>query len=165
MTASILLAFDPGKQGAVAARLATGRIEAAPLPYRGSADVFDANALLQRLDLWGVNAFAAAPVVCAVEYANSFGMGRQSAFVYGQGIGALITLADLQGWSLRRPRPVEWQKVLGVPGKSKDDPLPALDTVARRFPSVPLILPGCRKPHAGMVDALGILAWLQQQGF
>jgi hypothetical protein len=81
-------------------------------------------------------------------------MGRQSAFVFGQGVGALVALCELEGWPVIRVRPQAWQATIGATRKGgAADPL---GPVSRLFPTAVLVPPGCRKPHYGLVDALGI---------
>lgn len=154
-----VVGIDPGKTGGVAVLPLQGPpLLVRPLPYAGADDQPQVGALLAMV------ATLPGPGVevcgCAVELVNSFGMGRQSAFVFGQGVGALLAAAELARWPLRRVRPQEWQRFIGATKKGGEvDPL---GPVSRLFPGVDLLAtPRCRKPHMGMVDALGIAEWMR----
>lgn len=151
-----VLGLDPGKKGGAALIPADGGPGACaiPLPYPPADD----QPRTWELVAW-VHVVIGAGVVRAagLELVNSFGMGRQSAFVFGQGVGALASLCELEAWPLMRPRPVDWQRTVGATGNRKaDGKVDASGPVGRLFPGVPLVLPGCRKVHDGLVDALGI---------
>ena len=151
MTAPAVLGIDPGKEGAFAVLPLEGGepLLLGSLPYSKG----DAQPLVRALAalLRGVDARL---VLAGVELVNSFGMGRQSAFVFGQGVGALLAMCELEGWPTIRPRPQAWQATIGATGKGKAiDPL---GPVSRLFPTTNLVPRGCRVPHAGYIDALGI---------
>lgn len=152
MTEPAVLGIDPGKEGGLAVLPVAGGapLLVMPLPYAPDDDQPLTRTL--RAAVLGLGC----PIVLAgVELVNSFGMGRQSAFVFGQGVGALVALCELEGWPVMRPRPQSWQATIGATRKGGvADPL---GPVSRLFPTAELLAtPRCRKPHSGIVDALGI---------
>jgi hypothetical protein len=148
----VVIGIDPGKAGAFAVLpLHGGAPFLGVLPYAGKDAQPQCRALRAAVSL----AVGVAPIVLVgVEDVNSFGMGRQSAFVFGQGIGALLCLVELEGWPLVRVLPRAWQKTIGA--TRKGGPVDPLGPVSRLFPTTCLVPKGCRKPHMGYVDALGI---------
>jgi hypothetical protein len=87
------------------------------------------------------------------------GQGVSSTFKTGYGFGLWVGILAGLAVPYRTVHPRTWQKVscAGIPaGDSKTRTLLA---VQARFPGVDLLAtPRCRKPHEGIVDALGI-AW------
>lgn len=78
--------------------------------------------------------------------------GVTSMFTFGEGFGALKMAAVASGCKLVLVRPQEWKKsILNGTDKSKDA---AIRTCEFHFPEVSLVLPGCRKPHDGMAEAV-----------
>ena len=149
--ARLVLGFDPGKEGGLAVLTDAGAV-AHVMPLHYATD--DDQPLCRTLRA-AVRALGGEVVAAGVELVNSYGMGRQSAFVFGQGVGALIALCELEGWPVVRVRPQAWQSTIGAPRKGG---LSApLGPVSRLFPGVNLLAtPRSRKPHTGIVDALGI---------
>lgn len=147
----IVLGFDPGKEGGLAVLPVEGGapLLLLPLPYAPDDDQPLCRTI--RAHVGGL----CRPVLAAgVELVNSFGMGRQSAFVFGQGVGALIAMCELEGWPVIRVRPQAWQRTIGATRKGgAADPL---GPVSRLFPTADLVPGRRRKPHEGLVDALGI---------
>jgi hypothetical protein len=149
-----VVGIDPGKSGGVAIIPAAGvdptrRLPAAAvLPYPPEDDQPDTIALADLLR---------GPWVIArvgVEDVNSHGMGRQSAFVFGQGVGAILAVLAMLRLPVVRVRPQDWQRTIGATRKGgARDPL---GPVSRLFPGVDLRPGGARVPHMGIVDALGI---------
>jgi hypothetical protein len=151
VAARFVLGFDPGKEGGLAALTDRGAVALLlPLPYAPDDDQ-----PLARTMRAAVRALGGEVVAAGVELVNSFGMGRQSAFVFGQGVGALVALCELEGWPVIRVRPQSWQATIGATRKGgAADPL---GPVSRLFPTANLLAtPRSRKPHYGLVDALGI---------
>jgi hypothetical protein len=159
----VVIGIDPGKTGGVAilpVAWPEGEAEPAPvvfpLPYAPEDAQPAVSVLVDRV----TRAYAEHVVVVVlalVEDVNSFGMGRQSAFVFGQGVGAILAACELSKWPARRVRPVKWQSAIGATRKGGlVDPL---GPVSRMFPGVPLVVGRGRKPHMGIVDALGIAAY------
>jgi hypothetical protein len=150
MTARFVLGFDPGKSGGLAVLSELGAPALLlPLPYAPDDDQ-----PLVRTIRAAVRGLGGEVVAAGVELVNSYGMGRQSAFVFGQGTGALVALCELEGWPVIRVRPQSWQATIGA--TRKGGPADPLGPVSRLFPTAVLVRPGCRKPHDGIVDALGI---------
>lgn len=148
---AIVLGFDPGKRGGLAALPIAGGppVLLLPIPYAPDDDQPLARTLRA-----AVRALGRPVVLAGVELVTSFGMGRQSAFVFGQGVGALVALCELEGWPVIRPTPQSWQRTIGATRKGGTaDPL---GPVSRLFPTAEVVPRGCRKPHDGLVDALGI---------
>lgn len=152
MTDRLILGFDPGKEGGLAVLSTVGANPRLllPLPYAPDDDQ-----PLVRTIRAAVRELGGEVVAVGVERVNSFGMGRQSAFVFGQGVGALVALCELEGWPMIHVRPQAWQATIGATRKGgAADPL---GPVSRLFPTANLLAtPQSRKPHSGLVDALGI---------
>lgn len=159
----VVVGIDPGKTGGVAVLpvdWSGDEPEPAPvvfpLPYAPD-DSQPAVSVLVALLRAAFLGDAVVVVRVLVEDVTSFGMGRQSAFVFGQGVGAILAACELSGWPVQRVRPVKWQSAIGATRKGGlVDPL---GPVSRRFPGVPLLVGRGRKPHMGIVDALGIAAY------
>lgn len=160
MTPAAVIGIDPGKEGGVAL-VPLDRVSFAPwvlpIPYLRDDDQPDIPRLVSALYMGALEVDVA---VLALEDVNSFGMGRQSAFVFGQGIGALLAMAAVMRTPVVRVRPVVWQKPLGVRrGRAKK--ADASGPVSRLFPGVELFL-GASRPHSGVVDALGIAEYARR---
>ena len=159
----VVVGIDPGKTGGVAILPVSwpeGEAEPAPvvfpLPYAPDDAQPSVAVLVERVRA-AYPDNVVVPVLVLVEDVNSFGMGRQSAFVFGQGVGAILAACELSLWPVRRVRPVKWQSAIGATRKGGlVDPL---GPVSRMFPGVSLLVGRGRKPHMGMVDALGIAAY------
>lgn len=151
----VVVGIDPGKEGAVAIIPAAGVDPSgvlpvvAGLPYPPDDAQPDAARLaaILRSGVWTI-------ARAGVEDVNSHGMGRQSAFVFGQGVGAILATLQILGVPIVRVRPQEWQRTIGATRKGGlRDPL---GPVSRLFPRVDLFPGRTRKAHMGIVDALGI---------
>lgn len=153
----VAIGLDPGKSGGIAAvSLTPGLAIAAPLPYLRNDNQPDTARLLALLREWDVQ-----PVLVSIEFVTSFKMGRQSAFVFGQGVGACVAFFTTMGFPVIRPPPAKWMKAIGAGGKNGT--IGTEGPVRRLFPQVNLVAPGCRNIHDGMVDALGIAEFTRQQ--
>jgi crossover junction endodeoxyribonuclease RuvC len=141
-----LIALDPGLSGAIAI-LTNNTITAQPLPIAGKS--LDLAALTQIIR-------DAAPSLAVIEKVHSMpGQGVSSTFKFGQGYGALLGITAALGIPTELVTPQRWKgTVLAGTAKDKDA---AIAHCRRIFPDNQLIMPGCRKPHDGLADALCLL--------
>ena len=114
----MILAIDPGRTGALAALdSANGDlIDVYDLDAMYAGPVLSPPLLLTAIEdlLAGEKADA-----CVVEAVNSFGMGRTSAFNFGQTLGTCRSVPLCLGIPVVDITPAVWKKVMGL-GKDKD---------------------------------------------
>jgi crossover junction endodeoxyribonuclease RuvC len=141
-----IIALDPGLSGAIAT-WSNGTITAQPFPVCGK--VLDLAALAEIIR-------DARPSLAVIEkVASRPGQGVASTFKFGQGYGALLGITAALGIPTELVTPQRWKGAI-LTGTAKDKDA-AISYCRRAFPDVPLIMPGCRKPHDGIADALCIL--------
>jgi crossover junction endodeoxyribonuclease RuvC len=151
-----IIALDAGLSGAIAI-LTNNTITAQPLPIAGKT--LDLVALAQIIK-------ATNPSIAIIEKVASMpGQGVASTFKFGQGYGALLGITAALGIPTELVTPQRWKgSILAGSAKDKDA---AIAYCRRTFPNVQLVMPGCRKPHDGVADALcllqfGIRAFLRE---
>jgi crossover junction endodeoxyribonuclease RuvC len=105
----MICAVDPGKTGALAF-LSPSILTVVDMPVVGK-DV--SGALLG--ELFG----QFVPGHVYVEAVNSFGMGRQSAFKFGQGFGTILGAAAALAFPVTLVSPAKWKRAYGL-GRDKD---------------------------------------------
>lgn len=140
----ICIGIDPGLKGGVAI-LDEGELsDAWPLPV--IAGIVDAQTLHRRLaGLHGA--------IVTLEHAQAMPkQGVSSTFSYGVGFGLVRAALLIAGLRCELVRPTEWKRVV-LSGTAKDKDA-AVAWCRRAFPHTDLILPGCRKPHDGIADAI-----------
>ena len=144
----IYLGIDPGKKGAIAA-ISRGGVRVESLQFND--DQIDASWLMRWLGAAVPSGpDGREPCMILLESINSFGMGRQSAFVFGQGFGGLQAVIELAGYPMRLVRPQAWQAV-SMAGLPKDTE----EIQAKRlFPD--LDWPTSKDRREGWADALMI---------
>lgn len=92
--------------------------------------------------------------------------GASAMFRFGQGYGALQGIVmtyrqiNLNIPKIFYPTPQQWKRVI-LPGRTKGKQ-GAIDYCKTQFPHINLILPGCRKEHDGMADAICLLRYGQK---
>jgi len=97
----MICGIDPGKTGAIAFKYSDGRMYVEDMPVIGK----EVNAVeLSRL----FKEFT--PKHVFIEDINSFGMGRQSAFNFGQGLGVINGVLAGMTIPFTRIRPAMWKK-------------------------------------------------------
>lgn len=144
---AIYIGIDPGKQGAIA--LISGQnvtCYSMPLKADGSVDACELANCLR----------TSSSVFAMVEYINAFGMGRQSAFVFGQGYGSIIATLDLVGIGFELAAPQKWQG--GTCGSIRDKKKQKQHTLAwvqNKFPDVDG-WPSTKAAREGWGDAIAI---------
>ena len=147
------IGIDPGKTGAIA-RIDGPDVDVHAMPLNADGRV-DA-AALRSLLMEHKGTFT------CVEYVNSFRMGRQSAFVFGQGYGAILATLDVMALPYDLAKPQAWQKA--GPGKaSKGEQKDR--TVAwamRRWPA--LEWPTAKAKREAWADALGLAYYAKEIG-
>jgi crossover junction endodeoxyribonuclease RuvC len=141
-----MIALGPGLSGAIAI-LKNNTITAQPFPIAGKAlDLAALTGIIQEVD----------PSLAIIEkVASMSGQGVASTFKFGQGYGALLGIVAALKIPTELATPQRWKGVV-LAGTTKDKDT-AIAYCRRIFPDVPLIMPGCRKPHDGVADALCLL--------
>jgi crossover junction endodeoxyribonuclease RuvC len=140
----MIAGIDPGMKGAVGM-----------LYDDGTAYVYDMPTFAKE-----VNAAALAdlfreftPDHVYIEAVNSFGMGRQSAFNFGQGVGVIKAVLATLGIPYSLVSPSKWKTTFNL-SKDKDESRAA---ATRLFPS--LASQFVRKKDDGRAEALLIAKW------
>ena len=96
-----------------------------------------------------------APAVAVLEAVHAMPkQGVSSTFTFGEGYGAVKGILAALGVRLELVTPQAWKKLV-LAGTPKDKAA-AVEWARRAYPGLTLIRPGCRIPHDGMADALGI---------
>jgi crossover junction endodeoxyribonuclease RuvC len=143
-----IIAIDPGLSGAIAI-LYRGDVGARPLPIAGKTlDLVELATIIQQ----------ARPTLAIVEKVHAMpGQGVTSMFTFGTGYGAIQGILATLRIPYELVTPQAWKKaVLAGTAKDKDA---AIAYCRRAFPTIPLVLPRCRKAHDGIADALCLLEY------
>lgn len=145
----MIAAIDPGKTGAIAMLYTDGQLYIEDMPaldkeINGAAiaDIF--------------REFP--PDHVFIEAVNSFGMGRQSAFNFGQGVGVLKGVMATLAVPFTPVTPAKWKKHYGL-SRDKDA---ARATATRLFPANADLFK--RKKDDGRAEAALIALWGKEQG-
>lgn len=154
----MILAIDPGKQGAVALVDSQGvLVDVADMePLYANAVLSPALLRATILDLCcdlpdSVNA-------CVVEAVNSHGMGRQSAFNFGQSLGTCRSVPTCLGIWVVDVTPTSWKRAMHLPA-DKDV---ARARAAERWPDhAPKF---ARKKDDGRAEAALLALWWLEAG-
>ena len=139
-----ILGIDPGKTGGMALLNNDGElIDRMPFDGLGIADI--------------IKTMRGMPIKHAFieQVASRPGQGVVSVFTFGRGFGEILgALAALEiPHTLVRPQ--AWAKVMHAGTSGTDPKARSLVAIARLFPGVDLRpTPRCKKPHAGLVDAV-----------
>jgi len=146
------IGIDPGLRGGLAALDAVGTVVGLwPMPVAGGE--IHAAGLAERLR--SLRCFDTHQDIGRVTLERVGAMPKQgvsSTFTFGTGWGMVRGVCAALGIPVVLVPPTVWKKqvLVGLP-HDKDG---ALRYCANRWPLADLILPGCRKPHDGMADAL-----------
>lgn len=143
----IYIGIDPGKSGAIAA-IQSGEAIVWDCPLVGKNQDFGGMAKLLE-SATGEGAIAAIEQVC------SFGMGRQSAFIFGCNYGAWQALCLARDVPLHLVRPQVWKRAIGLPRQATKDDSRAI--AMRLFPQCRDRL--TRKKDDGRAEALLLAQW------
>lgn len=145
---SVVCGLDPGLQGGLAILGHPPCVVACPLPI--AAKGVDVVKLKQIMGVYLVD-------LVALEISPPFKQGRTSAWTSGRGLGRIEGAISALGIRLELVRPQDWKAVI-LKGTAKDKDA-AIAWAMRTYPTVELVLPGCRKAHDGMADALCIATY------
>jgi len=144
----MIAGIDPGKTGAVA------------MLYSDDLFIEDAPSLQKELNgaaIAGIfNEFR--PDIAVIEAVNSFGMGRQSAFNFGQGLGVYKGVLAALSIPYILVTPAKWKKHFGL-GRDKDESRAA---ATRLFPARADLF--TKKKDSDRAEAALIALWYQQAG-
>lgn len=157
-----VIGIDPGVTGGMAV-LINGEAWAAPMPVLASGPKGR-----NEVDVAAVVAFAVSeqdgnPVMVVLEHPQPNPVFGAQNFTFGEHYGFWRGLFAAYTLRVLTPRPQAWQKAMGITGKGKARKDEAIALCAKLFPSVKLVLPGCRKAHDGMADALLLAEWGRRQ--
>ncbi len=146
------LGIDPGLKGGVAALDHQGQVIGTwPMPVVsgeihavGLADLFRSLRCLDSHQDIGR--------VCLEKVSSMPKQGVASTFTFGTGWGMVRGVCAAMNVSVSLVPATVWKKrvLLGLP----HDKAGAVQFCASRWPTAELVLPGCRKPHDGIADAL-----------
>lgn len=137
----VVVGIDPGKSGGIAILRSDGVL----LSYRPMGEAYELAEYLSGLEI----------VRCYVEKCQAMpSQGVKSMFTYGVGYGKILGVLETVKISYDLIQPQKWQKRM-IPGTKKGGTKPAaLAKVRQLFPHEKFILPNCRVPHDGIVDAV-----------
>lgn len=161
----IVVGIDPGQEGAIVL-LETGEAPRAwRLPHEpspaGKGRIVDVAALRDLLPS------ASRVALVALEAPQSpRAAGRQigggAALAVGLGWGRLSALLDLAGYPWQAVPAATWHREIVGRGEG-DAKARAAAAIRRLLPALDLVSEGCRRPHAGIIDAAGIALWAEQR--
>jgi crossover junction endodeoxyribonuclease RuvC len=134
--------IDPGKNGGIV-WLNEDEVFGCPLPYDGSD--LDVKALKKAFTHETAKdvVFIETPMIRSAQ---------QGALVIGANYGRILAVLTLLDIPVRQVTPSAWTKKL-LPGHKGADKGPHIALCKQLFPSLELVMPGCRKPHDGIADA------------
>jgi crossover junction endodeoxyribonuclease RuvC len=137
------IGIDPGKNGGIVWLDEYEPPYGMPLPYDGSD--LDVRALKKAFTLETANdvVFIETPMIRSAQ---------QGALVIGANYGRILAVLTLLDIPVRQVTPAAWTKKL-LPGHKGADKGPHIALCKQLFPSLELVMPGCRKPHDGIADA------------
>jgi crossover junction endodeoxyribonuclease RuvC len=137
------IGIDPGKSGGIVWLDKWEPPYGMPLPYDG-ADL-DVKALKKAFTLETANdvVFIETPMIRSAQ---------QGALVIGANYGRILAVLTLLDIPVRQVTPAAWTKKM-LPGHKGADKGPHIALCKQLFPSLELVMPGCRKPHDGIADA------------
>jgi hypothetical protein len=145
-----IMGIDPGKTGGIVILDVNGTVLSL-LPMPMQAKEFDTETIYQLIQ--GLPEGS----IVLMERVNAFpGQGVSSVWAFSYGVGMIHGLVRASKVPLELVSPVTWQKA--TCGPTGGDKSRTAAWAARMFPSAKIVPKGCRKPHEGIVDALGI-AW------
>lgn len=138
-----IIGIDPGQKGGIAF-LTSGYSAVHKMPDTPQ----------QIIDL--LDSFERKDALMVVELSQPMpGQGVVSSFTYGRHFGGFEWYAYIRGMRYFEVRPTKWKKEMGL----NSDKINSIKLCQRLFPNIDLVLPGCRKPHDGMAEALLIAEW------
>ena len=144
----IIVGIDPGAKGGIAfIDSEIGVIDTFKMPLTdGEVDAYDFWKLLP--DEECVDVF--------IENVHSMpGQGVASSFQFGKSYGKIISAVEIPlPGCLQYVSPTTWQKA--GPGKTGGDKNITIEWVKKTYPEAQIIPKGCRVPHDGICDAIGI---------
>ena len=144
----MIAAIDPGKTGAIALLYPDGTLYVEDMPIFSKE--INGAAISQMFREFP-------PRHLYIEAVNSFGMGRQSAFMFGQGVGVIKGVLAAQQVPYSQVAPAKWKRELSL-SKDKDQ---ARAMATRLFPKSADKFK--RKKDDGRAEAVLIAHWAKQK--
>jgi len=137
------IGIDPGTKGGIVWIHSDGSVFGAPLPYDGSD--LDVRKMYEELRDNGPSdrLFIETPMIRSAQ---------QGALVIGANYGRILAVLTLLDIPVRQVTPATWTKKM-LPGHKGADKGPHIALCKQLFPSLELVMPGCRKAHDGIADA------------
>lgn len=151
----IYCGIDPGKRGAIVVLDQKGLVLRKELLVDTSNFIRITEELLDQV--------AKEEFVIGLEKAQPFkGEGGCSTFTYADGFGELKGVLRKSRLGFTLVPPVTWTKAMHA-GIQDDTPKKrSLKAAQNLFPGVSFVMPGCRNPHDGIVDALLIAEYMRR---
>ena len=148
----VFIGIDPGRNGGLSMLNSAGECLASiKMPF--IEDSLDVQAIVMFLT-------TAPDVQVAVERVSSMpGQGVSSVFKFGHTVGILHGILETLQIPYSLIGPVQWQKA--TCGPTHGIKAVTINWAVKRFPTAQLVPKGCRKPHDGIADSLGIAEWLR----
>ena len=144
------IGVDPGAKGGLALLTNEGVIEYCLMPST-VADISEW--------LLSISCRSDIQVKMVVELAQAMPkQGVTSSFNYGRHFGTFEALAVSHGIPYIEVRPAVWKKAMGLNAAKLD----SITLCKRLFPSVNLILEGCRTANDGIAEAVLIAEWARR---
>lgn len=148
----IIVGIDPGAKGGIAfLDSEIGVTDTFKMPLRDDGEI-DAVKLY-----WLLLLSCHDGSIVYVENVHSMpGQGSVSTFKFGKSLGKIMATAEIAFGedNVSHVSPVAWQKA--GPGKTGGDKNITIEWVKKTYPEAQIIPKGCRVPHDGICDAIGI---------
>lgn len=149
-----ILGIDPGQKGALVWLRGADPVAVEPMPASPKVGI-DLGAVRDLLLEHGAHRVV-------VERAQAMPkQGVASTFSYARDYGGLLGLLTALRIPYETVPPRTWHREL-VGARTGDPKARALQVVRERLPSLQVVLPRCRVPHEGVVDAACVALWGQR---
>ncbi len=154
------IGIDPGLHGAIAIESAPGKVEIYPMPLIGNElDVRGIGEIFADLARTGHTSDCFAMLEKQQCYPKQGGVSN---FSTGYGYGVLVALLTAHCIPFEEVRPQAWKKAFGLSMRGEEKSAKKAASIQKAqqlYPGVNLVMPGCRKPHDGVAEALLLLEY------
>ena len=150
----IVIGIDPGAHGGIAvldSKIGFVNTSKMPLLPSGEIDVISIREMLRASES---PSSPVSPNIFIESVHSMPGQGVASSFKFGYSLGRIEAVCDLLVPDVHKVQPLAWQKV--GPGKTGGDKSITIEWVKNTYPEAQIIPKGCRVPHDGICDAIGI---------
>ena len=146
----IIVGIDPGAKGGIAILDSEiGVTDTFNMPLRDDGEIDAVKLFFLLPDHDGS--------IVYIENVHSMpGQGSVSTFKFGKSLGKIVSVLELSFGEddVNVVSPTTWQKA--GPGKTGGDKNITIEWVKKTYPEAQIIPKGCRVPHDGICDAIGI---------